>query len=66
MQTVSGLPEVPVVQAASGVEQVLMVREGISVKQSISRAKVGEVPTFRASDTDTDLPIVSADLFHGF
>jgi hypothetical protein len=21
---------------------------------------------FRASDTDTDLPIVSADLFHGF
>jgi hypothetical protein len=28
--------------------------------------KVGEVPTFRASDTDTNLPIVSADLFHGF
>jgi hypothetical protein len=29
-------------------------------------AKVGEVPTFRASDTDTDLPIVSTDLFSGF
>jgi hypothetical protein len=28
--------------------------------------KVGEVPTFRASDTDTDLPIVSTDLFGGF
>jgi hypothetical protein len=27
---------------------------------------VGEVPTFRASDTDTDLPIVSTDLFGGF
>jgi hypothetical protein len=31
-----------------------------------SWTKVGEVPTFRASDTDTDLPIVSTDLFHGF
>jgi hypothetical protein len=31
-----------------------------------SSAKVGEVPTFRASDTDTDLPIVSTDLFSGF
>jgi hypothetical protein len=30
------------------------------------KAKVGEVPTFRASDTDTDLPIVSTDLFGGF
>jgi hypothetical protein len=30
------------------------------------RSKVGEVPTFRASDTDTDLPILSANLFHGF
>ncbi len=29
-------------------------------------AKVGEVPTFQASDTNTDLPIVSADLFHEF
>ncbi len=29
-------------------------------------AKVGEVPTFRASDTDTDLPVVSTDLFGGF
>jgi hypothetical protein len=28
--------------------------------------KVGEVPTFRVSDTDNDLPIVSANLFHGF
>jgi hypothetical protein len=28
--------------------------------------KVGEVPTFRASDTDTDLPIVSSVLFNGF
>ncbi len=28
--------------------------------------KVGEVPTFRASDTDTDLPIVSVDLSQGF
>ncbi len=28
--------------------------------------KVGEVPTFRASDTDTDLPIVSAHLFNAF
>jgi hypothetical protein len=27
---------------------------------------VGEVPTFRASETDTDLPIVSTDLFNGF
>jgi hypothetical protein len=32
----------------------------------VKRAKVGEVPTFRASDTDTDHPIVSANLFHGF
>jgi hypothetical protein len=30
----------------------------------MSSAKVGEVPTFRASDTD--LPIVSTDLFGGF
>jgi hypothetical protein len=29
-------------------------------------AKVGEVPTFRASDTDTVLPIVTTDLFGGF
>jgi hypothetical protein len=28
--------------------------------------EVGEVPTFQASDTDTNLLIVSADLFHGF
>jgi hypothetical protein len=28
--------------------------------------KVGEVPTFQASDADTDLPIVSTDLFGGF
>jgi hypothetical protein len=28
--------------------------------------KVGEVPTFRASDTDTDLPIVSTDLLMDF
>ncbi len=28
--------------------------------------KVGEVPTFRASDTDTDLPPVSTDLLSGF
>jgi hypothetical protein len=27
---------------------------------------VGEVPTFRASDTNTDLPIVSTNLFGGF
>jgi hypothetical protein len=27
---------------------------------------VGKVPTFRASDTDTTLPIVSTDLFGGF
>jgi hypothetical protein len=27
--------------------------------------KVGEVPTFRAYDTDTDLPILSAYLFNG-
>jgi hypothetical protein len=31
-----------------------------------SWTKVGEVPTFRASDTDTDLPIVSTNLFGGF
>jgi hypothetical protein len=31
---------------------------------SIPQAKVGEVPTFQASDTD--LPIVPANLFHGF
>ncbi len=36
------------------------------VLSSASPSKVGEVPTLRASDTDTDLPIVSADLFHGF
>jgi hypothetical protein len=29
-------------------------------------AKVGEVPTFRASDTDTDFPIVLTDVFGGF
>jgi hypothetical protein len=29
-------------------------------------AKVGEVPTVRSSDTDADLPTVSADLFHEF
>ncbi len=29
-------------------------------------AKVGEVPTFQASDTNTDIPIVSTDLFNGF
>jgi hypothetical protein len=29
-------------------------------------AKVGKVPTFRASDTDADLPIVSTDLFSEF
>jgi hypothetical protein len=28
--------------------------------------KVGEGPTVRSSDIDTDLPIVSADLFHEF
>ncbi len=28
--------------------------------------KVGEVPTIRASDTDTDLPTVLTDLFSGF
>jgi hypothetical protein len=28
--------------------------------------KVGEVPTFRASNINTNLPIVSANLFHGF
>jgi hypothetical protein len=27
---------------------------------------VGEVPTFRASDTNADLPIVLADLFMDF
>jgi hypothetical protein len=27
---------------------------------------VGEVPTFQAYDTDTDLPIVLTDLFSGF
>jgi hypothetical protein len=27
---------------------------------------MGEVPTFQASDTDTDLPIVLTDLFGGF
>jgi hypothetical protein len=27
---------------------------------------VGEVPTFQASDTDTDLPTASTDLFSGF
>jgi hypothetical protein len=32
----------------------------------ISLAKVGEVPTVRSSDTDVDLPIVSADLFTNF
>jgi hypothetical protein len=29
-------------------------------------AKVGEVLTFPASNIDANLPIVSADLFHGF
>jgi hypothetical protein len=31
-----------------------------------AQPKVGEVPSFRASDTDTDLPTVSTDLFNGF
>ncbi len=30
------------------------------------QAKVGEFPSFRASDIDTDLPTVSTDLFSGF
>jgi hypothetical protein len=30
------------------------------------KAKVGEVPTVRSSDTDVDLPIVLADLFTNF
>jgi hypothetical protein len=40
----------------------------VTVPESMSMLmpKVGEVPSFRASDTDTDLVIVSADLFHGF
>jgi hypothetical protein len=29
-------------------------------------AKVGEVLTFRASNTDTNLPFVSIDFFNGF
>jgi hypothetical protein len=32
----------------------------------VYQANVGKVPTFRASDTDTDLPIVSTDLFSEF
>jgi hypothetical protein len=34
--------------------------------RSVYQAKVGEVPTFRSSDTDNDLPIVLTDLFGGF
>jgi hypothetical protein len=26
-----------------------------------TQSKVGKVPTFRASDTDTDLPVISTD-----
>ncbi len=33
---------------------------------AVVQAKVGEVPTVRSSDTDVDLPIVSADLFTNF
>ncbi len=29
-------------------------------------SKVDEIPSFWASDTNTDLPIVSAEIFHGF
>jgi hypothetical protein len=39
---------------------------GIAVYLGNTQAKVGKVPTFRASDTDTDLPIVSTDLFSEF
>ncbi len=33
---------------------------------ALSWLNVGEIPTVRSSDTDTDLPIVSADLFTNF
>jgi hypothetical protein len=41
-------------------------KEVLDLLSPVSGPKVGEVPSFRASDTDTDLPIVSADLFHEF
>jgi hypothetical protein len=44
----------------------MAVYSSLTLAPSLSLAKVGEVPTFRASDTDTDLPIVSTDLFGGF
>jgi hypothetical protein len=35
-------------------------------KSDVPTAKVGKVPALRASDTDTDLPTVSTDLFSRF
>ncbi len=38
----------------------------LAVNPADISTKVGKVPTFRASDTNTDLPIVSTDLFSEF
>ncbi len=42
------------------------LKDGEEVEAAGFWAKVGEVPTFRASDINTDLPTVSTDLFSGF
>jgi hypothetical protein len=34
----------------------------IYILLDVSESKVGEIPTVRSSDTDADLPTVSADL----
>jgi hypothetical protein len=50
-----------------GIEVLLLTDcEAIVYGWDARKAKVGEVPTVRSSDTDADLPTVSADIFHEF
>ncbi len=42
------------------------LKDGEEVEAAGFWSKVGEVPTFRASDNNTDLPTVSINLFSGF
>jgi hypothetical protein len=48
------------------IAMLLLAGEGVCKVHWCIYTKVGKVPTFRASDTDTDLPIVSTDLFSEF
>jgi hypothetical protein len=46
-------------------KSVLVTKGDVSLRVYAPYAKMGEVPTFQASDTNTDLPIVSTNLFNG-